>query len=182
MFQSSYSLVLYPIDPLFSLPQLALVDILSDINLIGKQEVEGRYLVGEQFLSLLCFLGCSPDIELFPQSDDKPYCYIEVPKNSEITQCILSKAVKLPKCPHCKSDLSQLPISLKKQCSLAVDCHSCGESLNPTKLNWRKTAVFAKNMIIIGNIYEAEAIPDHSLLDILEKFTKVAWKYAYIRF
>ena len=181
MFQSNYSLVLYPNDFLFSLPEEQLINILSGFDFIGSQEAEDRYLIGEQFLSFICFMGCSPDIELTPQPDNKPYSYIELTVERHAVQCMISQNVKLPRCPHCKADLLELPTLLKKQCSLAVNCHSCNEVLNPAKLNWRKTAAFAKNIIAIGNIYEAEAVPDQQLLDLLEEATGVAWKYAYIR-
>ena len=181
MYQAEYSLILYPSAPTFSISQEQLISILKEIELLGNQESQQRYQTGESFLSLLCFMGCSPDIELFPQKDDQPYCYLEIPKPTDVTQCVISKNVKVPRCPHCKADLIQLSKQLKQNCTQTANCYSCTKSIIPSQLNWRKTAFFAKNYILIGNIYEAEAIPDQKLLDSLEQSTQVPWLYAYIR-
>jgi hypothetical protein len=182
MYQSQYSLILYPIYPDFSYPQRQLLKHLNSMGLLGASEAENRYLVGEQFLSLFCFMGCSPHINLFPQQDrEQPYCYIEIPAPTKATQCVISQNVKVPRCPHCKMDLSAWAQQLKQSCSHLINCSHCSTPLIVSQLNWRKSAFFAKNQIIIGNIYEAEALPDQHLLTQLEQATQVEWKYAYIR-
>ena len=181
MYQSEYSLILYPTDCNISLSQELLICSLNDLELLGKQESAERYQVGESFLSLFCFMGCSPNIELFPQSDEQPYCYIEIPETSSLTQCLISKNPKTPRCPHCKAGLVDLAKQLKEKCVLEANCSTCSESIKPATLNWRKTAVFAKSFIRIGNIYDAEAIPESQLLDSLKQSTGVAWLYSYIR-
>lgn len=181
MYQSEYSLILYPVESSLSISQKQLIQTLNDIELLGKQESPQRYQLGESFLSLFCFMGCSPDIELFPRDQDTPYCYLETPEPSDNLHCIISKQPKIPRCPHCKADLIELPQQLQQQYKPVMHCHHCDESIIPSTLNWRKTAVFAKNYILIGNIYEAEAIPDQRLLDLLEQHTQSAWRYAYIR-
>lgn len=182
LYQATYSLMLYPDDPHFSLPHNELLHALAAINLLGEAQIPQRYLVGESFLSLFCFMGCSPHIELFPQENtQQAYCYIEIPKPAATTRCIISKDVKTPRCPQCKIDLSAWVSQLQQQCINTSCCPECDNTLIPHKLNWRKSAFFAKQHIIIGNIYEAEALPEQQLLSHLENTTHIAWKYAYIR-
>jgi hypothetical protein len=180
-YQAQHSLLLYPNDPNFSLPQQQLIQLLNKINLLGKAETEQRFLVGERFLSLFCFMGCSPHIELYPQEHNQPYCYIEVAKTHAKTQCVISQSAKIPLCPHCKQALAPMVQQLQQRCVDKISCPHCAKTLIPQQLNWRKTAFFAKTHIVIGNIYEAEALPDQQFLDYLEDKTQVIWKYAYIR-
>lgn len=182
LYQANYALMLYPNDPHFSLSQKKLLPALASINLLGTAQTRQRYLVGEDFLSLLCFMGCSPQIELFPHKDtQKAYCYIEVPEATENTQSIISKNVKAPRCPQCKANLGTWAQQLQQECIDTSCCPECGNMLTPHQLNWRKSAFFARNYIMVGNIYEAEALPEPKLLDHLENITHIPWKYAYIR-
>jgi len=76
MWQAEFKLYLYPDDSSLFVDKLDLESLLSAIEFIGQKQIENRFQVGNKFLSLLCFMGCSPNIELEPQ-DDKPYCYIK---------------------------------------------------------------------------------------------------------
>ena len=164
---SEFKLYIYPDNPDYQSDLTSLVPLLENIELIGNPLSENRYATGENFLSLLTFMGCSPNIELEPQ-DDKPYCYIEICSTIK-PQFISSKNTKYPNCPHCKKPLK------------AIICSHCNESIIPNELNWRKSAFFASCWICIGNIYELEAIPSDQLLNALEKKSGIVWKPAYIR-
>jgi len=184
MFHSEFLLVLYPVDTSAIIEQKTLGNILATIEFTGEQQAPGRFLVGEKFLSLLCFMGCSPDIELEPQGD-KPYLYIEIPEVSESLVFMAGSNVKTPCCPNCKENLNTLLQQIDKTNNTShthsLNCVKCKHPITPHQLNWRKSAVFAHSMIIIGNIYESEAVPDARLLEALEKTTGSAWKYSYIR-
>ncbi|MEE9310041.1 MAG: hypothetical protein V3U64_03395 [Cocleimonas sp.] len=167
MWHSDFKLYLYPDKPDFQFDLITLEALLKKLELTGASLAKNRYAVGGSFLSLLTFMGCSPDIELEPQ-DDKPFCYIEIDSH-ENAQFISGKNTKYPPCPQCKSKLTN------------IVCSNCNEKINPAKLNWRKSAFIASSWIIIGNIYELEAIPNDQLLSALERETGVRWKPAYIR-
>ncbi|QLQ33783.1 MAG: hypothetical protein HZT40_21650 [Candidatus Thiothrix singaporensis] len=107
---------------------------LQAVGLLGEPLGEGRYAVGEAFLSLVCFLGCSPDIELTPQAD-KPFCYVQLPQTAEAVTLELI----------------------------------------------RKPPVSTASWVLVGNVHEAEAVPDAALLDALESASGCRWKYAYRR-
>ena len=144
-----------------------LFSLLKALELIEKKLSPTRYSTGNNFVSLLTFMGCSPNIELEPQ-DDKPFCYIEIESTQKV-QFISGKNTKFPPCPHCKKPLKD------------TSCAHCDKQIDLAKLNWRKSAFVASSWITIGNIYELEAVPNDQLLDTLKNETGVNWKPAYIR-
>lgn len=163
--------MLNPIDPNYSGDLVGLEVLLKSIKLIGEKLSESQYAVGDNFLSHLTFMGCSPSIELEPHPD-KPYCYIEI-ENYKNRQFVSGVNLKKARCTLCKGEF--------KSVTEKATCSNCQEVLELEKINWRKSAFVAKTWIIIGNIYELEAIPNDGLLDTLEKETGVEWKPAYIR-
>jgi hypothetical protein len=164
---SEFKLYLYPEKPSYQANLAALRSLFAKLEFTGASLPHNRYATGNNFVSLLTFMGCSPDIELEPQ-DDKPYCYIEI-ESVKQPQFISGKNTKYPPCPHCKEKLT------------TQNCSNCNKTLDVTKINWRKSAFFASSWICIGNIYELEAIPSDQLLNALEAETGVKWKPAYIR-
>ncbi len=131
---SAHQLVLFPVAVADTPASMSLEPCLQTLGLLGESLGAGRFAVGEAFLSLVCFLGCSPDIELVPQ-EGKPFCYIQLPCNATL-----------------------------------VDFHLI-----------RKPLVQVREWVIIGNIHEAEAVPDAALLSALEAASGCRWKYAYRR-
>lgn len=164
---SEFKLYIYPNNPDYLVDIVALASLLKKLEFTGRSLPQNRYATGENFLSLLTFMGCSPNIELEPQ-DDKPYCYIELGSATE-PLFISGKNTKYPACPHCKSKLDN------------PTCSNCNKAIDLAKLNWRKSAFVASSWITISNIYELEAIPSDQLLNALEKETGAKWKPAYIR-
>ncbi|MCF6191182.1 MAG: hypothetical protein L3J51_11945 [Cocleimonas sp.] len=167
MWHSEFKLCLYPDNSQYKIDEKKLKNALQNLKFIGDALSSKRYAIGNDFLLLLTFMGCSPNIELEPQND-KPYCYIEI-ETYEQPQFISGKNTKYPPCPQCKENLN------------AQVCSYCNATLDVTKPNWRKSAFIASSWISIGNIYELEAIPNDQLLSVLENETGVRWKPAYIR-
>ncbi|MDD5391630.1 MAG: hypothetical protein PHE17_01290 [Thiothrix sp.] len=127
---SAYRLLLYPLQE----TGVSVTPVLQTLGVLGAPLAAGVFATGEHFLDHLCFLGCSPDIELEPQ-DNKPFCYIRVPMDGEIT-------------------IFQ-PI--------------------------RKPVLHLQQWVVVGNIHEAEAVPDAALLTALETASGCRWKFAYLK-
>ncbi len=172
---SEFKLVLYPVDSGLEIDLDNLRKHLDSLALLGAELVDllgaDHYTVGDKFLSYFTFMGCSPDIELEPQTD-KPFCYLALESFLQ-PQFVLGSNVKKARCTSCKHDLQEITNSL--------NCSHCDKPLQLDKINWRKSAFIAKTWISIGNIYELEAIPNDELLDSLKRLTSVQWKPAYIR-
>lgn len=182
MWHAEFRLYLYPEDPVFSADVTALKPLLSDLQFIDKKLDEKCYSTGNSFVSLLTFMGCSPNIELEPQ-EDKPFCYIEI-DTTESPTFIFGKNTKKAVCIHCKQALKSQSPNRKVLFEIQGDqiqCLNCNEVMDSRKINWRKSAFIASCWICIGNIYELEAIPNDQLLIALEKETGVKWKSAYVR-
>ena len=190
MWQAEYRLYLYPVDINKNINPEKLALTLQNIEFIAEplgDELSGnescRYEVGEEFLSLICFMGCSPNIEMEPQ-ENSPFCYVETPKYSGAMRFIAGDNVKKVNCPHCKKGQANLAASLL-QCEegalFSQQCTVCKEFIDPTTLNWRRSAFIAKNWVLLGNIYESEAVPDEKLLSALGQESGCEWKYAYVR-
>lgn len=184
---SQNRLILFPVDPDFAADHESLVSLLREHAVLGDEIELHYYEIGEQFLSLICFLGCSPFIELAPQHE-QAFCYVHVPDTELRPRFIAGKNVKVPRCLSCKTSLTDLPAQLLSE-SANVNgdvlaeraCPACGEAFNPAQRNWRKSAVFTRSCVVIGNIHESEAVPDAALLDALQVATGIAWHYAYVR-
>jgi len=193
MWQAEYRLYLYPVDTKAEISQKKLCSVLQEIEFIdallddGKEENENnktqRYTVGEEFLSLICFMGCSPNIEIEPQ-EDSPFCYVEIPSGKEALRFIAGDNVKKVNCPHCKKPQPALAESLlnaEADQLFSQQCTVCNKVIDPNSINWRKSAFIARSWVLLGNIYESEAIPDDKLLMALEQASDCKWQYAYVR-
>jgi len=182
MFHANHSLVLYAEHCQTKINHCELIGFLAQQGLIGQQEEAYRFQVGEKFLALLCFMGCSPAIELYPQANNQAYCYIEIPAFNENSkpQALISDKINIPRCPSCKTPQGQLVEKLRHAVIEKYTCPHCQSNLIPAQLNWRKTAIFSPYRIIIQNIYEAEALPDGNFLTTLEKAFPANWRHAYI--
>ena len=167
--------MLYPTGSGFEVDRARLKNLLDNLGLLGEELVDligsDQYAVGKNFLSHFTFMGCSPDIELEPQTD-KPFCYVGLDSHTK-ARFVSGSNLKKSRCSYCKNDLIKMPQSL---C-----CPHCERPLQLDKINWRKSAFVAKTWITVANIYELEAIPNDELLDILQRETGVQWKPAYIR-
>lgn len=174
-------MVLFPETADFFISEKTMVGILAGTGLLGEAETESRFLPGERFLSLVCFLGCSPNVELGPNQYNKAYCAIEVASSPDQVRCEFNIYTKAPKCPVCRREVSHPQhVEFSKPCNLHI-CSGCHSELDLSTLNWRKSAVFARSWIEIHNIFESEAVPHDNLMQHLENETGRAWKVAYLR-
>ncbi len=187
MWHAEFNLYLYPENPCAPEDHETLHDVLLNCEFIGGKisstNAKTRYQTGENFLSLLCFMGCSPNIELTPQ-DNKPYCYVEIASTRQDQKFISGKNLRKFRCSGCKQIISNIGKLINTGLvdeTESINCPHCQHSFNYKNINWRKTGFIANNWVVVGNIYESEAVPDEKLLDNLKMATGTSWKFAYIR-
>lgn len=181
MYQAEYSLILHSANPEIACEQSDLIKLLKDIQFIDLEETSSRFQIGEKFLQQMTFLGCSPAIELAPNGE-QAYVYVEVPDTLPVITFHSGKNLKFPRCPACKETLNTIATDIAQAKDInSLPCPSCQQAINPLQFNWRKSAFFGKSKILIGNIYEAEAVPNENLLSYLSELTGDNWKYSYIR-
>jgi len=167
----------------------ALISALKDIELIGETfEYEGKehYQPGEEFISLITFLGCSPVISLGePGKTGEEFSHIAFEGPLEQPRFIAGNNIKIPRCPHCGHRFDPWrPVIEDWEQSPATQewpCPECGNMISAPQLRWRKCAGFGRFFIKIWGIFESEAVPNPNLLSLLEKHTGTPWVHFYVR-
>jgi len=178
----THKLTLYPKNPEFIIEQKdTLITSLKEIGFIEKHwQTPSQFLVGDKFLSLITFLGCSPYIEITP-NDNHNFCYVEFAPRHDTVQFLHAPYTKAPRCRHCKYQEKQWQTIIEQWQQSKTDfvwtCPQCYKESQLHELNWRHCAGFAKEAIYIWNIFEGEAVPNDLLLETLENVTHVKWDY-----
>lgn len=178
-YTSNASLVIHPDDPEWCPDKVEeIVAALRNTGLIAGslRPEEHSYLVGDKFLDLIAFLGCSPHINLAPQDNLDKYCFVRLIANDNII-ALTSKHTHTPRCPHCKKP----EINWSDQMmATSLQCNNCGRASAPWLYNWRKSAGFGQFFIEVTEVYPKEAIPQPALLTTLEQQFEISWDYFYL--
>jgi hypothetical protein len=140
-----------------------------------------RYLIGNNFLQQINFMGCAPAIEFEPSAQDdllwNTFIFIMPCEFSQPRWCADLDMAK-PACPHCKKRITQTATHLDSS-TLLLTCPHCTEQNHVCAFDWKEYGGCAKTMVVIANVYPKEAIPTDSLLTQLENLTGTAWRYFY---
>lgn len=143
-----------------------------------------EYLVGDEFLQNVTFMGCSPYLKVYPDNDqDTDFCRVEIPSRKGTIQYISIPQAIAPRCPACRK-AGYFPDNIIEQWEVQHEnaAITCGNCLQPSylyDLDWRRNAGFCQFYIRISNIFPKEAIPNESLLEWLASISKTDWKYFY---
>ena len=182
---NSPRLILSPENIKFSLPDYGLLisQLLAAEFLGNELESPGKYHcfdLGENFLHLITFLGCSPTIFSDDDSQDKDI-FISIVQHDAI-KFAHSSSVPPARCPHCnKTDKNwqQYFKHWTDNSGTTASCPQCGESFNFTEMKWKKNGGYGKLLIQIHGVQEQLAVPNQALLDELEKNTNTKWIYFF---
>ena len=157
---------------------------IGDSFVISPQTEEPTgYLIGDEFLKLITFLGCSPHIEVTPPeqlTDWGNFCYIELQSFQEPRFYKGLNQLKCS-CPSCKSRVTKNLPNLDQWApeSQQVICSKCQQTTLPEDLNWRHGAGFGQFFIRVNSIYPNEAVPTEKLMGLLKFITNENWDYFY---
>lgn len=177
-FTTNASLVIYPTDPNWIPDDLEeLIKVLQEVGLAGGSlnKNENSFLVGENFLDQISFMGCSPNIKLENENNDGEFTFIRITTTETIT-ALTGKHSFSPHCPQCKKPEKNWRELLKDN---QLTCSHCQQVSNAWLFNWRKSAGFGRCFIEITDIYPKEAIPQALLLELLEDRLRVSWEYFF---
>lgn len=172
-------LIFHPMDPQQVIAGDLLYQSMLELGFVAGTLAghEGQcYAAGERFIELLSFLGCSPVIHLSPQDGEK-YCYVELIERPE-AELICGSQPFQPRCKQCRQALADWETSLNKGAS--ISCRQCGTQMLPEQVNWKQSAGFASQFMLVHNIYPHEAVPGERLLMELERLSSnKEWRYFY---
>jgi hypothetical protein len=175
-------------DPQREPPTALLLHHLHRNGLLGPplQGTGGEdFLIGQGFLQLITFMGCSPHLELEPQPDGGPFCHLRIDGPWPTPQLRYGRNTQGPRCVACRTRLPEwrglLPLWLERPTEASVLCPRCGHSQRPLDLGWRKEAGFGRLFLVVEDVFPGEAVPVPALLQGLGRVTGGDWHYFYVR-
>lgn len=175
------SLLLHAADPRWrpAEPQ-SLYRALGELGLIvarGVAQEHAEFRVGERFLQLVTFLGCSPQLVLDPDdaAPGQTACCIRLLNFAEVN-FIGARPAPAVRCAICRAP-AELPGP--HRFDDRYRCEQCGKTSALTDLDWRQGAGFARCFIEIKGIHPHEAVPTDTLLNRLRTVSGCEWQYFY---
>lgn len=175
------SLLLHAENPQWKPARLApFMEALSAIGLVGKPipgEMPACYRLGDQFLGLVMFMGCSPQITLDPDqaASGQPFCFVRLREFHNVT-CLCSDKIPILRCPRCRAPIADPQLRYFDSSNL---CEQCGVASRACDVDWRKAGGYARFFIELSGIYPHEAVPAERLLTELARFSSCDWRYLY---
>jgi hypothetical protein len=176
------SLFLCTSDPCwFPADRGAFVRLLCELGLIKCHSetecAQERYPVGEQFLKLVNFLGCSPSVVLDPGQAEtgQTACFLRQHLCADV-RFLAAGARPRARCPGCREPAAGIATGAY---DAPFTCGRCGETMPVNALDWRQSAGFGRYFLEIGEVYPHEALPSDKLLSTLQDFSGSGWRYFY---
>lgn len=175
-------LILHPADPRY-VPgdHNEIFKALLAIGLLTETTCDKHtYLAGKEFINLLTFLGCSPEIKLSPQ-DGENFCSISIPGYHEDNMLLGYTSTIIPRCPACKHKVNDWKQHIHdwKHGNHIYHCTECQQQTPVAELNWRQEGGYGHCAIIINHIHPHEAVPADKLLSTLQQASQTEWVYCY---
>jgi hypothetical protein len=159
----------------------SLASALRGLGLIGSSAASehiAEFQTGEQFLKLVMFLGCSPQVVLDPElaEQGQAVCYIRLLSYKEVT-LLTGKSKPAVRCTKCRAAVD---LSSAGSFEARYRCPQCGNESRVSDLDWRQSAGFGRCFIEVNGIHPHEAVPSDKLLNALQAYSHCNWKYFYI--
>lgn len=176
-----YALVLYPLRTDFTLEEKSvLIRTLAETGLTGAGlgHAPHAWYAGEEFLSHISFLGCSPYIRLQPDNDNCAFTYIELIEHPQAT-FLSGVNLKAPRCRTCRQVFA-LNGMHDLEATTQLTCTNCQQAYSLPDWDWRQSACLTGVAVWIWEVFEGEAVPGDKLLRSLAQATAVDWSYCYI--
>ena len=172
-------LIFFPENPDHLVENRLIINTLISAEFINAEtHNNNHYLPGEKFLSLITFLGCSPNINLFPV-ENETHCFISLLEQTSEAQCLGYTSTVNPKCPNCKKRIADWKTENWNKAGEICSCDKCNTQTPYAELNWKHECGFSRGGFEIAHIYPHEAVPTEQLLNKLEKATSFKWNYCY---
>jgi len=141
------------------------------------------FVVGERFLQLVTFSGCSVRIELSP-TGNVPFCHIRLTGPFPQPVFLSGRNTRPPRCRSCRSPLHgwRQAVSDREQTGpVRIPCPACRETSPPWDYDWKQQAGFGRLFIRVEEVFPGEAVPTPALLALLADTGGIPWRYFYIQ-
>lgn len=184
-------LVLAPSDPFFLPPDTdSILSRLRKMKFCGNPltDLDGKgYLLGERFMQLINFIGCSPYVQLEPTADNRPFCHLIIDGPYPRPRFLQGRNKAFPRCSNCRKRIPQWETHIAEWSEAAETyqskCPHCGHQQSPANYDWRQSAGCGYLFLFVENIFPNEAIPSPELLNALQTCSKNSpvWNFFYIQ-
>ncbi|MEA3276913.1 MAG: hypothetical protein U9Q81_16830 [Pseudomonadota bacterium] len=141
------------------------------------------FSVGERFLQLVTFAGCSVQIDLLPSADG-PFCHILIAGPFEQPRLLSGRNTRPPRCRNCRSPLRDWKVRLAGWGAgrvTSIPCPACGNPQPPWGYDWKGSAGFGRLFVSVEEVFPGEAAPAPALMALLESITACPWRYFYVQ-
>jgi hypothetical protein len=179
-------LVFCTCDPRFAPATALLTNALQEGGFIGDA-LSGRYerfAVGERFLQMIIFAGCSTHLDLSPRDGDDRYCHIRISGPFEKPRFLWGSNTRPPRCPRCRTPLRDWRDRLTNRKGATPErltCPACGEPSSPDAYDWKRQAGFGRLFVQVEEVFPEEGVPTVALMKLLERTAKCCWHHFYIQ-
>jgi len=161
---------------------------LRAIGFIGERLPGERadFSLGENFMQLVTFMGCSPFIRLEPGSDGEPFCHLIVDGPYQRPRLRQGRNTTPPRCTACRKRIADWQTVMARWEREGSDwspaCPHCGQRQDPARFDWRQSAGCGRLFLAVENIFPQEAVPTPVLLDQLSDASgNLPWRYFYLQ-
>ena len=158
----------------------SLCQALIDLQFIQAAPYRDKqYLPGDDFLNLLTFMGCSPNINLHPDEGEN-FCFVAFSPGSDEIRCLGYTGTAFAKCPGCRARFkTEETMDDWYATDRTYTCQRCHTEARLSDMDWRKEAGYGRFSITVANIHPHEAVPADKLLDCLHSSSGFDWNYFY---
>jgi len=143
----------------------------------------GRFYIGDAFLQLFSFMGCSPSIEFQPRDSAQPgwdeFVFIHLSPVQAQPLWLVDRSMAKPACPHCQRRTRDWAEHYQET-TQSLRCPHCQQTETVCEWRWYDAGGCARQFISIVNVYPRESIPTDTLLSQLQDDTGVPWHYFYL--
>jgi hypothetical protein len=147
----------------------------------GEQTEDPRsFLIGDRFLQLISFMGCSPHIEIAPREPaDRAFTHVRLLAHAQ-PHLYWGKQSRPPACPACRQRQQDWLEQLLRPTD-RLHCQNCREDFPLPRWQWRKSGAISSLLIRVTQVFPNEAVPHDSLLEKLGETTgSAAWNHFYL--
>jgi len=181
-------LILTPLDAGVPINTGHLIQALRDTGFMAEPlavpDGTQAWLIGDRFLQLLTFMGCSPHIEVSPPADGSfDFCYVRLSGPHSNIQLRTARNTAPPRCPACRYRIADWKALLKVHPypGNLYCCTQCETQSHWYDLDWRQSAGSGRLFLEVTQIFPSEVIPGDELLALLRSVTKIPWRYFYLQ-
>ena len=181
-------LVLAPETPARAAEPESLIRVLRDTGLIGVPLGNGQdpaFLVGDAFLQVITFMGCSPHVELTVPAGGGSFCHVRLHGPHPSPILMFGRNTRPPRCCACRKRVAewtpQAQAWRRNPDMARVECPHCTRQQRPMDVLWRQDAGFGRSFVAIEDIFPGEAVPVPSLLQTLHRELGMPWRYFFLQ-